>query len=390
MNGRHGAGRGGNSKIRVLWLIKGLDQGGAERLVVHLGNVRDQKRFHPEVGYLIPARSALVPELEASGIPVRCLSNGRSLDLRWAAELRRWLIDEPFDILHMHLRHPATVARIVARSLPESVRPKLVFTEHNIWGADNPVTRWTNALTYRLDDATLAVSPVVHQSLPKWARRRAEVLVHGVDIAEITAVAESRDAVRAELGIDDRTVVVGTISNLRPQKGYDTLLRAARLLADSDLNVVFLSVGHGTHEATLRALHEKLGLGATFRFLGQRPDAIRVASAFDIFVLASNFEGFPVAIMEALVLGLPIVATDVGGVSQAIRDGREGYVVSARRPEVLAEKIRRLALDPQLRGEMSKAARARGRDFDIRNASSRIEDIYVRLLRGEHPTRSEA
>lgn len=380
------AGPEREGQVRVLSLCKGLARGGVEKLLVSLARVRDAERFHYTVGYTRPDLADLVPELIELGVEVRCLSaTGYDVDLRWVAALREWLAEERFDIVHLHLRYPATFGRLAVRSLPRARRPKVVFTEHNVWGHDVLLTRFTNALTFLLDDADVAVSPEVMRSLPSWARRRTRVIVHGLDRAEIEAARNEGPAVRAELGIAPEEVVVGTVANFRPQKGFPLLVEAARELAAAGPPARFVIVGSGPEEERVRKLIVQAGVADRFVLTGARADAIRVASAFDVFVMSSLFEGFPVAVMEALALGLPIVATAVGGIPDAIRDGVEGLLVPPGDSAALARALRRLICDAGLRERMASAALATGAGFDIRVAARELESLYLELASGHGP-----
>jgi glycosyltransferase involved in cell wall biosynthesis len=137
-----------------------------------------------------------------------------------------------------------------------------------------------------------------------------------------------------------------------------------------------VAVGQGQLEDETRALHARLGLGDRVMLLGRRDDAVRVLGACDIFTLASDNEGLPVAVMEALALGLPIVATAVGGVPGAVTDGVEGILVPPKQPGSLADALAALAADPGRRADMGAAARVAAKRFDIDAATRRVEDIY--------------
>ena len=121
--------------------------------------------------------------------------------------------------------------------------------------------------------------------------------------------------------------------------------------------------------------------------LGYRPDAMQVMTAFDIFVLASRFEGYPIAVMEAIASGLPVVATRVGGLPLAVTEDVNGYLVPPGRSDLLAERILRVAYDPAVRARMAGAARERGVQFDIRPAVRAIERIYWSLSRSQEGQR---
>jgi glycosyltransferase involved in cell wall biosynthesis len=141
-------------------------------------------------------------------------------------------------------------------------------------------------------------------------------------------------------------------------------------------------------ETEILAEYERVGLGQRFRLLGYRPDAVRILAGCDVFILASHYEGFPVALMEALALGRPVVVTAVGGIPDAVTDGREGFLVSPGHPDELADAVLRLAKDENLRAQMGDAAYQRGTEFDIRRAVRRIEMVYTALA--DTPTPSSA
>ncbi|HEY3724956.1 MAG TPA: glycosyltransferase [Acidimicrobiia bacterium] len=365
----------------MLWLVKGLGPGGAEHLLVAAAAVHDRDAFHIEADYLLPWKDALVPDLEALGVRTRCLDGRDEWDLRWAGRLRTRLRRDPVDIVHAHSPYPAGIARLVVRSLPRHLRPRVVYTVHNTFPSFSTPTRVLNGVTYPLDDADLAVSGEVHETIWPRLRDRTEVLVHGVRLDVVRAELAHRDATRAELGLDPGEIVVGTVANFRAQKDYPNLLAAARLLVDRGWPGRIVAVGQGPLEAEMRALHERLALGDRVLLLGQRADAVRVLAACDVFTMASDNEGLPVALMEALALGLPVAATNVGGIPDAVTDGVEALLVPPKQPAALADAIATLTGDDELRARMAAAALATGARFDIRNAVTRIEQIYRELAR---------
>jgi glycosyltransferase involved in cell wall biosynthesis len=234
-----------------------------------------------------------------------------------------------------------------------------------------------------MDAARFAVSGGVRESVWPFWRTGVEVLVHGIELDRVRAAAlGGREEVRREIGASDRTVVIGTIANYRKTKDYPTLLRAARLVLDGHRDVMFVAVGQGPQEAQVKHLHAELRLGDRFRLLGYRPDATRLLGGFDVFCLSSHMEGYPVAVMEAFAAGLPIVATSVGGITDAIRHGREGLLVPHENPQALASALETLVSQPALRAGCAEAAARRASDFDIRRAVRTTEDTYLRLTHG--------
>jgi len=251
-------------------------------------------------------------------------------------------------------------------------------TEHNVWSSHHPVTRWANRTTLPMEQTTIAVSEEVRASMPGRPARRAEVVIQGVDVEAIARRRGERAAARTELGLRDDEFVVVTVANLRSQKDYPTMLRAARRLVDAGQPVRFLSVGQGPLAAQLEAERSSLGLGDAFRFLGYRDDPVRVLVAADVFCLSSRFEGLPVALLEAMAAGLPVVVTDVGGIPGVISDGREGRLVPAGDPDSLATAIAALG-DPAYRRQLAAAASQRVEAFGISSAVARQQELYREL-----------
>jgi glycosyltransferase involved in cell wall biosynthesis len=363
----------------VFCLIKGLGRGGAELLLLAQVRERDNVRFDYHVAYLTPKKNALVSSFEAAGVGVTCLDATGSAAMNWMGRLRRLLVERDIDVVHAHSPVAATGARVVLRTIPKARRPRIVTTEHNMWQTHVALTRWADALTVGLDDAHLAVSSAVRASLPQRLQARTEVIRHGIDVEAVAAHRADRDDVRRELGLDGQ-VVVGTVANLRQTKGWPDLLVAAKQVLDKVEGSSFVAVGQGPMQDEVARLHRHLGLGDRFKLLGYRADAVRVMSGCDVFCLASYHEGLPVAVMEAMVLGLPIVATDVGGVSELVADRLHGRLVPPYRPDVLAGALVELLTDDTRRATASEAVLSKATALSADRAIRRIEAIYDEMV----------
>ena len=364
---------------RVLWVIKGLGPGGAERLLVNHARYASDE-FSLEAAYVLPGKGHLVGELEAIGVPVSSLGEGRLGKLRWPLRLRRLVEQRRPALVHVHSPALAPVVRLLVRSLPGTPRARLVYTEHNRWPLYRGITRWANRLTYGLDDATISVSDDTRRSVAVRYRPEVRVIHHGVDLDAVRSHRSDRDTARAELGISDDTILAVTVANARAEKGYPDLLAAAAQVIERQDQVTFVAIGQGPDAEQIAALHEQLGLGPRFRLLGYREDAVRFLAAADLFVLASHHEGLPVALMEALALGVPVVATAVGGIPEMIDDGVEGLLAPAHQPEALAAAIERLVADADLRRRLAAGALAKGELFDARRATREVEAVYREVL----------
>jgi glycosyltransferase involved in cell wall biosynthesis len=211
---------------RVLWLAKGLGLGGAERLLTLTAARIDPTRFQVEVAYVLPWKDAFVAELEEAGVRTHCLGDDGGVRARWVARLRRLLRERRYDVVHTHSPVPAAAARLLTR------RPTpVIHTEHNVWDRYRRPTYVANALTYGRNDAVIAVSDGVAESIrkPWWAPRRyppVETLLHGVEPDSAPRGPEARAAARRELGIAEDTPVIGNVANLTPKKDHAGLIEA--------------------------------------------------------------------------------------------------------------------------------------------------------------------
>lgn len=364
---------------RILWLVKGLGPGGMERLLVTHASVGDRDRFEFFAAYLVKRPHSVVSDLETLGVRCTQFGDGRGVDPRWVLELRRFVRRHRIDLVHIHSPMVAAFARPALWSMRR--RPAVVYTEHNSWDCYALPTRFGNAATYALDDAHLAVSAAAARSVPAPLRRNVEVLTHGIDVHSVAGRRSEREAGRASLGVGPDMTVVITVANLRHEKGYDVLLDAAALAAAKRPDLLFISVGQGPLTSEMEERRGRLGLGERFRFLGFRDDVHRLLAAADVFCLASRNEGLPVALMEAYAIGLPVVATRVGGLPEVVENAGSGMLVDPEDPEALANAVLALAADEPLRRKLgARAAELAGR-FDSGLAVRRIEAVYDEVSR---------
>ncbi len=359
-------------------LIKGLGPGGAERLLVESVRHHDPS-LSLSVAYLVPQKRALVTELEHLGIKPQCIGSRSVFDPRWMLRLRRIIVGYGVDVAHVHSPVVAVGTRLVLATIPRERRPRLVTTEHNVWASHARPTRIADRLTASCDSAHLAVSSAVRSSMPARLRTRTEIVRYGVDLDRVYSAQAAREGVRAALGVTGDELVIGTVANLRSTKGYPDLLAAACLVVERFDRARFVAIGQGPLEDEIRRLHAGSGLGDRFTLLGYRADAIEVMSGFDVFCLASHHEGLPIALMEALALGIPIVATAVGGVPELVTDGHDAILVPAGQPEKLAEALIELLQNPERRSLLARHAREHGRGLSVEHAIRRVEALYRTL-----------
>jgi glycosyltransferase involved in cell wall biosynthesis len=368
--------------FRVLWLMKGLGLGGAERLLALMAPRLDPERFEVEVAYLLPWKDAFVPELVRAGIRVTCLGARRTIDPRWAVRLRGLLAERRIDLVHTHSPVPAAAARLLV-----DAQTRVLHTEHNVWDRYRWPTYAANAVTYGRNDAVLAVSDGVAASVrrPRWLPTASyppvETLLHGVDVDDARRGDDARKRARKRLGLSPDLPVIGNVANLTPKKDHLTLLDALARLRATYPDLVGVIIGTGPLESELRDRADRLQLDQHIRFLGRRDDVLDILPGLDVFVLSSRYEGLPISMLEAMAAEVPCVLTQVGGIAEAVTDGQEGLLVPAAAPEALARALGRVLADPDLRRRLGTAARERvERDFSIGRAVRTLEERYTTLL----------
>jgi glycosyltransferase involved in cell wall biosynthesis len=360
-------------KTRVLHVAKGLGPGGAERLIVNQMLERDTDAYDYEVAYLLAYKNHLVPLIEDAGVPAT-LIEGHS----WPFRLASYVRTGRFDIVHVHSPVVASALRTLRQLRRFDAR--IVTTEHNRWPRHHQLTRLVNRATYRFDDATIAVSDEVKDSVAANLRRRVEVIHHGIPLQTVRGLRSSRNEVRSELSLSG--VVVGIVANFRPEKAYDVFLDATIRASKAQPDLHWVAVGQGPGLDEFREAVRLREMADRITVTGYRADAVRVMAGFDVFTLSSRHEGLPVSVMEALALGLPVVATRAGGIPEAITHECEGLLVSIDDAGALADAWIRVARDVELRTRLGQAAVSAAARFDAGVSTREIESAYRRLMIG--------
>ena len=375
--------RGGVTKDRpkILVLIKGLNLGGAERLLVDSLPYLDRERFEYHFGYLLPWSDFLVPQFQAAGFPVHCLDMASNARFPGALPaLGRLQRRQGFDLMHTHLPLTGILARIVGRRRGIPV----VHTEHNLLERCHPLTLWATRLTYGLNERVFAVSQGVRDSIARFGldgRTRVETLLNGVPVEGVRAEAKDLDGLRRELDIPPDHLVVGTVAVLTAQKRLGDWLEAAGRIAGQREDVTFVLAGGGPEEGALRARAEALGLAERVRMPGFRADGRRVLALFDVYLMTSEYEGLPMALLEAMALGKAVVCTAVGGIPEVVQEGAQGFLAPVGAVDDLAGHTQRLLADAPLRAAMGRGGgQTVEGGFHCRDRIRRVEEVYRELL----------
>jgi len=329
--------------MRVLLVVKGLDLGGAERVVTDLAIHLAERGTEVEVASINSRRHALLPVLQAAGITVHELPGTDHVGLRGLQALRRLVRTGGYDIVHGHGPVPTVLARLLARG-------RSVGTIHSMWPALRRPSRWAVAALCT-DTPLIAVSATARDALPPRLRRTATVIPHGIHLAAVEDAITHADTQPRE------HVELLTVASHRREKNYDNLLAAVASARRQGADVRLRAIGEGPRLQAHRDLAHRLGLDDVVTFEPPRPGVLRDIAGTDVFVLASDNEGQPIVLTEALACGRPVIATTVGRAPELVTP-EVGILVPTGDPEALATAICALAADPQRRAAMGAAARA--------------------------------
>jgi glycosyltransferase involved in cell wall biosynthesis len=359
--------------------------GGAEILVFEFARRLDPQRFR---SYLCttrapePERRRLAAEetarLGAAGIRVIALGRASSWSIAPWVRLYAVLRRERIDILHAHMPRASIPGSLLARLAGV---PVIISHEHGSILYGHPVRKFLDQnIVGRFSDVVLAVS--------EWDRKniielegipadRVRVFRNG-----ILAFPDTIHDVRADLAPPD-AALIGAIGRLDPVKGYDDLIRAVALLAHDGRGIRCVIAGVGPDHDRLQQLIAELSLGEQVSLLGLREDVPDLLHAFDVAVMSSHSEGAPLAVIEYMAAGAPIISTAVGGVPELIEDGVHGLLVPPSDPPSLAAGIARLLDDPAVARRLGDAARSRQRsELDLDVTVKRLEALYLELYAG--------
>ena len=364
---------------KILYVSTSTTLGGAEKTLYTLATLLDPKK-HQVVGVVSLKPEGIYAErLSRKGVKVETLgltSAPRPSDAkRLAALIRR----EKPDLVHAILYQAIQLCRMAKplAGLPFKLvsSPRVNYRSRSWWTL--LVDRWLK----ERDDLLIAECEASRRFLLKklgYAPAKVVTIRNGIDLESLHASEENRRKKRLELGLDDSHILVGATGRLDKQKGFSTLVEAMAKLRGSPVRCVIL--GEGPERKSLEALIKKRRLEGDVRLLGEQKDASAWLSAFDLYCLPSLWEGLPNSLLEAMGLGLPVVASAVDGVPEAVLDGSDGMLVPPEKPLALAAVLRKLLDDPARRAALGKAARETvEKRFGLRRMIDEYQTAYASL-----------
>ena len=356
-------------------IVLNLNVGGLEKVVYDLVRFADRDEHSVSV-LCLDEIGALGPAFEETGLSVESLGIHRQGIVRGVLRLAKRLRELRPQIVHTH-NAPAHLVGAPAAWL--SGVPVVVNSRHGLHRMAGWKAGVANQLATRLTHRMVAVSGAVaalSRSVDHVPEHKLAVIRNGVDLDRY------RRRVPVVPGAGRKAIHAARLAY--PTKDQRTLLRAVRLVVNELPDFTLDIVGDGPDRNVLESLCDELNLRANVSFLGFRHDLHELLPAAGMFLLSSTTEGLPMTILEAMAAGLPLVSTDVGGISEVVSQGQTGWLVPPQSPEAMAEAILKLARDPARAVEMGRAGRARvEQEFDVRAVAARYEEIYSALFNGK-------
>jgi glycosyltransferase involved in cell wall biosynthesis len=334
--------------VRVLFLVDSLAGGGAESVVANLVNYLAQNKSDMTC-HVVTLYHTDKKYLSGKNFPFHCLNLGTKYSLKGIGRLTSYLSTSQYDIVHTHLFPANYYAAITSLRFP---RIRWIHTEHSVWNRRRqfPIVRKLEATVYSRFDITIAVSHLVAVSLKQWLpsiQAKVRVIPNGVSIPEVQRY--SIDLPSAEHAI----LFVGRLERV---KGIDILLKA---FASLSLPAILLLAGDGSQRSELEELALALGISDRIKFLGFQADVQQLMASVDCVVLPSRWEGLPMVALEAMALGVPVVAAEVGGLAEVIEHLVTGWLVPPEDPQALARTLREVLFNKRQSCYVGQNARQR-------------------------------
>lgn len=349
-------------KIKILYLTTSSNIGGVEQIILALVKDINRDQFHIEMCTLSP-KGALHEELDK--LNVKNYSLG-IIKKKWIYipiafyRLYRLLRKENYDILNTWLFHASIMGVIVTKFVKISCIVESRQYADFMYKYNLKLKQVLDKISSHGVGHIIACSDAAKETLINYERvdpRKITVIYNGTSINKFRLQnIKQRQLIRDNLKVVDNIVLTFT-AHLRPEKGHQYLLEAISKIKSQYPNIILLLIGEGVLRNELQEKTRQLNIEENVRFLGYRADIPDLLSATDIYVHSSVNEGFGIAIIEAMAVGLPVVATNVGGIPEIVINGVNGILVSPENPQALADAIKDLIDNPDKRKRLAEKAR---------------------------------
>lgn len=373
-------------KFKILQIIGGGEIAGSKHQFLEL--CREQLSRGHNLKVVCFLKGELEQDARSLHIPISVFPMHNILDLRVIRPLRQLILKEKYEIVHTHGVRANFIGRIAAKGTGAGI----ITTIYSFPKEDYknplkrllypPIDRWTVPLAHRL----IAVSYGLKKKLVESNTADAEKIsvIHCAIDPRATEFVAPREQMRRELGIPQEAPACGMLARLVHVKNPFLLLDVAAIVSKKIPEALFFFVGDGPYLQPLKKTCEERGLTGNVRFTGYRQDPLNVVQALDVVVLTSLSEGLPVTLLEAMLLGKPVVGTRVGGVPEVVKDQVTGFLVSSGDASAFAENLSYLFRHPEEARKMGSRGHAWVREnFSLQVMVDRTDAIYEEVLKNE-------
>jgi glycosyltransferase involved in cell wall biosynthesis len=370
-----------SERIPVLHIIKSLGRGGAEILLPETLHKHDQDKYQFHYIYFLPWKNQVVEQIKKEGGIVTCLAAKNNLEIMMKVrKVARYIKKHNIQLVHCHLPWAGVVGRIAGRLTGVPV----VYTEHNKWERYHKATYYLNKLTFSSQQRVVAVSGEVANSIQKHYRKKnpeVQVVLNGIDTDKYAASLPVERDIRKELSIAADTKVVGIACVFRAQKRLTAWLEVAAELHIKNPDTYFIIVGDGPLKNEVHQKAQELGTEKYVHFAGLQTEMRSYLKAMDVFMMSSEFEGLPIALLEAMSMGCIPACTAAGGIPELVKDNANGILVPVAEPLKLVDRLSECLQQPDLMLRLKLDARKTVVDsFNMQKMVDELETIYSSLV----------
>ena len=367
--------------IPVLHIIKSLGRGGAEMLLPETLRQHNKQQFKFHYIYFLPWKDQMVSAIEKEGGTVVCIPAKSNLSILLAIrKIAAYVRTHNIQLIHCHLPWAGMAGRLVGKLTGVPV----VYTEHNKWERYHKATYLLNKLSFSYQQRVIAVSEEVANSIKinyGKAKPQVQVVANGADTAKYARIQTVENDIRKELNIPSTTTVIGITCVFRAQKRLGSWLEIAQALHAKNPDTFFIIVGDGPLRDEVHEKAKTLGTDKYVFFAGLQTETRPYFTAMDLFMMSSEFEGLPIALLEAMSMNCVPVCTAAGGIPEVIKDGVNGILVPVHQPMQLVDRLLQLLQHPDQVAQMKQAARETViNSFSMKKMVTELEVIYNDLI----------
>jgi glycosyltransferase involved in cell wall biosynthesis len=368
--------------VPVLHIIKSLGRGGAEMLLPETLRQHDKQKFKFHYIYFLPWKNQMVSAIEEEGGKVVCIQAKNNASILLAVrKIVAYVRQHNIQLIHCHLPWAGMAGRLVGRLTGVPV----VYTEHNKWERYHKLTYLMNKFSFSSQQRVIAVSEEVANSIKiNYGKLKplVQVVANGADTAKYARTQTVENDIRKELNIPSTATVIGITCVFRAQKRLNTWLEIAQALHAKHPDTFFIIVGDGPLHDEVHAKAKALGTDKYVFFAGLQTETRPYFTAMDLFMMSSEFEGLPIALLEAMSMNCVPVCTAAGGIPEVIKDGVNGILVPVQQPMQLVDRLLQLLQHPDQVAQMKQAARETViNSFSMKKMVTELEVIYNDLIK---------